>query len=145
MTMLIPQSPETAPPRRFEAAFTLIEVMIACGILFIALFAILGLVANTLRNARALRHIPVDAGMVASQLLGKTNRMTLGTDSGDFGKIYPDCSWETDTEEAGTNGLVQVDIVVRRRGQVEPVDKLSILVFDPTLPKNPFGAPRTRQ
>ena len=128
-----------------RSAFTLIEVMIACGIFFIAVFAILALVSQTLRNARALRHIPVDAGMVAAQFLGKTNRMTLGTDSGDFGNIYPDCSWETDTEEAGTNGLVQVDIVVRRRGQQEPVDKLSIFVFDPTLPQNKFGAPRVRQ
>jgi hypothetical protein len=119
--------------------------MIACGIFFIAVFAILALVSQTLRNAQALRHIPVDAGMVAAQFLGKTNRMTLGTDSGDFGNLYPDCFWETDTEEAGTNGLVQVDIVVRRRGQQDPVDKLSILVFDPTLPQNKFGAPRVRQ
>lgn len=139
--MQIPQPPHAPPRRRLEAAFTLIEVMIACGILFIALFAILGLVSNTLRNAQALRHIPVDAGMVAAQVLGKTNRMTIGTDSGDFGNIYPDCSWETDTEEAGTNGLVQVDIVVRRRGQADPVDKLSILVFDPTL-QNRIGPPR---
>ena len=131
---------------RGTIAFTLLEVMIACGIFFMASFAILALVAGTLRNARALQRGDVDAGMAAAQLYPtlRTNRDEFGSASGDFGETYPDCSWETDTEEAGTNGLVQVDIVVRRRGQVEPVDKLSILVFDPTLPKNPFGAPRTR-
>ena len=46
--------------------------MIACGIFFIAVFAILALVSNTLRNARVLRHIEVDAGMAAAELF-KTN------------------------------------------------------------------------
>jgi len=58
----------SVPPRKHNrgSAFTLLEVMIACGIFFIAMFAILGLVSNCLRNARALRHIEVDAGMVAA-------------------------------------------------------------------------------
>src|SRR5438045_6918579 len=51
------------PPRRGQVAFTLLEVMIACGIFFIAVFAILALVSNTLRNAQRLRRIEVDAGM----------------------------------------------------------------------------------
>jgi len=33
-------------------AFTLMEVMVACGIFFMATFAILALVSTTLRNAR---------------------------------------------------------------------------------------------
>ena len=45
------------PPRRGQVAFTLLEVMIACGIFFIAVFAILALVSNTLRNAQRLRRI----------------------------------------------------------------------------------------
>jgi len=67
-------------------------VMIACGIFFIAIFAILGLVSNCLRNARALRHIEVDAGMVAAQLY-KTNRLTEGVLSGDFGDTYRGYTW----------------------------------------------------
>jgi hypothetical protein len=70
--------------------------------------------------------------------------MTLGQDSGDFGDLYRDYSWETDTEEAGTNGLLQVDIIVRKRGQHDPFDTMSILVFDPTMQPNKFGAPRIR-
>src|SRR5437016_4905700 len=97
------------------AAFTIMEVMIACMIFFMAMFAILQMVSSTLRNARALQHGEVDAGMVAA-MLSKTNRVTEGGDSGDFGDAYPDFSWETESFEAETNGLWQVDIKVLRRG-----------------------------
>ena len=91
---------------RGHSAFTLLEVMIACGMFFIAIFAILALVASTLRNAQVLRRVDVDAGMVAAQLF-KTNRLYEGSESGDFGNIFPDYSWETMTQEAFpfTNGL----------------------------------------
>jgi hypothetical protein len=120
------------------SAFTLLEVMIACGIFFIAIFAILGLVSNCLRNARALRHIEVDAGMVAAQLY-KTNRLTEGVLSGDFGDTYHDYSWETVTQEAATNGLYQVDIVVRKRGLQNPVDTMSVWIFSPESASAPFN------
>jgi hypothetical protein len=119
-------------------AFTLLEVMIACGIFFIAIFAILGLVSNCLRNARALRHIEVDAGMVAAQLY-KTNRLTEGVLSGDFGDTYHDYSWETVTQEAATNGLYQVDIVVRKRGLQNPVDSMSVWIYSPESASAPFN------
>lgn len=121
-----------------HTAFTLLEVMIACGIFFIAVFAILGLVSNCLRNARALRHIEVDAGMVAAQL-SKTNRVTEGTLTGDFGDTYHDYSWEMETQEFATNGLYQVDIVVRKRGLANPVDTMSILVYSPESASTPFN------
>lgn len=60
-------------------AFSLLEVMIACGILFMAVFTILALVSSTLRNARSLRRVEVDAGMVAAQMF-KTNRLSEGKD-----------------------------------------------------------------
>jgi hypothetical protein len=41
--------------RNSPGAFTLLEVMIAGALFFMAVFAILGLVATTLRNARALQ------------------------------------------------------------------------------------------
>jgi hypothetical protein len=126
------------PNRSSRTAFTLLEVMIACGIFFIAVFAILGLVSNCLRNARALRHIEVDAGMVAAQL-SKTNRLTEGTLTGDFGDTYHDYSWEMETQEFATNGLYQVDIVVRKRGLANPVDTMSILVYSPESASTPFN------
>ena len=59
-------------------AFSLLEVMVAVGIFFMAMFTILALVSNSLRSARKLRRVEVDAGMVAAQLLIKTNRFNEG-------------------------------------------------------------------
>jgi hypothetical protein len=68
--------------------------------------------------------------MVAAQLY-KTNRVYEGTMSGDFGDLYRDHSWSTDTYEVETNGLWQVDIQVFRRGASGPVDQMSVYVFSP--------------
>ena len=51
----------------WRSAFTLIEVTIAAGILFMCLFAILALLSNTLRNARSLQRTTLDAGMLAAE------------------------------------------------------------------------------
>jgi hypothetical protein len=116
--------------------FTLLEVMIACGIFFVAVFTILGLVSSTLRNARGLRRIDVDAGMVAAQFF-KTNRLYEGSMSGDFGEVYRDFSWSSETYEVETNGLWQVDIVVNRRGNPSPHDQTSIWIFSPDSSAGP--------
>jgi hypothetical protein len=105
--------------------------MIASGIFFMAIFAILAMVSSVLRNARGLRRAELDAGMVAAQQVGMTNRLYEGTASGDFGNLYPDYSWETDTYPVETNGLWEMDIVVRRRGVPQPVDSMSIYVYSP--------------
>ena len=124
-------------------AFTLMEVMIACGIFFMAVFAILALVSNTLRNARALRHVEADAGMVAAQIF-KTNRLKDGVESGDFGDAYRDYSWEMESREheVYTNGLWTVDIVLRRRGNPDPVDTMTVFVFSPESSQKLPGRPR---
>jgi type II secretion system protein I len=110
--------------------FTLLEVMIACGVFFMAIFAILELVSTLLRNAGRLRHVEVDAGLVASQLY-KTNKLTEGTESGDFGTALKEYSWETEAHEAATNGLWEVNIVVNKRGLRDPLDKMTVYVFSP--------------
>lgn len=125
--------------RRSGSGFSLLEVMIACGVFFMAVFAILAMVSGVLRNARSLRRVELDAGMVAAQA-SNTNRLTEGTESGDFGKLYPDYKWETDTYEAETNGLWQVDIKVYRRGLAQPVDQMSIYLYRPESPQG-FGRP----
>jgi hypothetical protein len=122
-------------------AFSLVEVMVACGIFFLAIFTILALVSSTLRNARGLRRRDVDAGMVAAGLF-KTNKLYEGSESGDFGDLYPDYSWETETYEAATNGLWEVDITVHRRGTPQPVDNMSVWIFSPDSSTGPFGGNR---
>jgi Tfp pilus assembly protein PilV len=128
-------------PRSRRSAFSLLEVMIAGGIFFMAIFAILALVSGVLRNARSLRLVQLDAGMVAAQVCN-TNRLTEGTQSGDFGNLYPGYSWEAEIYEAATNGLWEVDIVVHRRGVAQPVDTMSVYKFAPDSQAG-FG-PRTR-
>jgi hypothetical protein len=126
-------------------AFSLIEVMIACGIFFMATFAILALVSTTLRNARALQRGDVDAGMAAAQIYQtlKTNRQTEVSGSGNFGDAYPDYSYEFASQQYASNGLLQVDIVVNRRGLRKPADTLTIWVFNPDA-KSGFGGPMFR-
>lgn len=124
------------------AAFNLIEVMIAMAIFFMAVFAILGMVSNTLRNARALQQSGVDVGMPAAEL-SLTNRLSEGSDSGDFGDLYPDYEWSRDVMLVGTNGLFRVDIVVRGgRGQRPTESRMSILLF---RPDSPVGLPGFRR
>jgi len=118
-------------------AFTLLEVMIACGIFFMATFAILALVSQSLRNARALQRGEVDAGMAAAQVYEtlRTNRYESGTLKGDFGETYRDYSWDAAwdiaLDEGATNNLLKVEIVVHRRGARNPIDHLNILVYSP--------------
>ena len=127
--------------RRAADAFSLLEVMVAGGIFFMAVFAILALVSNTLRNARGLRRVDVDAGMVASQVY-KTNKLYEGVQSGDFGRAYQDFTWETQTTQIATNGLFQVDIIIRKHGMQKPADVMSIWVYAPESPSTSFGGPR---
>lgn len=125
-------------------AFTLIEVMVALLIFFMAVFTILGLLSNTLRNARALQRKSVDAGMVASQI-SLTNRITEQLEEGDFGDAYPDHFWTSDSYEVGSNGLFQVDILVQRQTGNKPVEsKMGILLYRPESPQGSLsrGVPR---
>jgi hypothetical protein len=134
----------TAACRR--EGFSLLEVMIALGIFFICLFAILGLVSQLLRNARAFQNKKaVDAGMVQAYFLAATNRVTEGVVSGEFSDLadfndqYRDYSWEKETMFFASNGLWQVDyrVINRRLGTVESA--ISTLYFDPNTQQ---GAPR---
>jgi len=119
--------------RKTQNGFTLVEVMIALGIFFMAMFTILGLVANSLRNARALQRQSVGCGMVAAEL-SLTNKLVDVYESGDFGNMYPDYRWEREIYEKETNGIFQVDMVVLRRSGGAVDSKMSILLFRPDSP-----------
>ena len=122
-------------------AFSLIEVMIALGIFFMAVFTILGLISSLLRNARVIQQMKyVDAGMVAAQM-SLTNKLVEEANSGDFGEVYPGYSWTTDTYEVSSNGLFQVDIDVQRDGAANVESKMSILRFAPDSPPGSLTKP----
>ena len=124
-----------------SAGFTLIEVMIALGIFFMATFAILAMVSNILRNARGLQRPQVDAGMAAA-IYVNTNRFSVGSVSGDLNDSLPDYSYEIGTDEFATNGLLQAEVVLRRHGGHQTPDSINILVFDPNFQSTPFSGRR---
>lgn len=120
--------------RRSEAAFTLMEVMIAAAIFFMCSFTILALLASTLRSVRALQHTTLDAGMLAAEL-SLTNRLYEGTESGDFGDLYPDYQWTREIYEVSSNRLFEVDFTIYKRAGDRPTEShMSILLYRPDSP-----------
>jgi Tfp pilus assembly protein PilV len=125
-----------------ERAFTLLEVMIAMGIFFMAIFAILDLVAVNLRATRALRPHNVDASSLAAELM-LTNRIEEGTWSGDFGDLHPGYSWTKNITLVSTNGLFQVDFAVSRDdGGEGNQTHMSVLVYRPESQVRPGASSR---
>jgi Tfp pilus assembly protein PilV len=96
-------------------AFTLLEVMIAVAIFFMATFSILALVSRCLAQARALQPMQVDANMVAAEL-SMTNRLEEGPIPPEiikrFEHLYPNYTATGYITEVGTNGFFQVDVEV---------------------------------
>lgn len=121
-------------PRR---GFTLLEVMIAVGIFFIGVFAILGLVSSSLANARRLQRPLVDAGAVASWL-AVTNKFVEGIKTVNLGDVLGDayngydCTY--DVQEVGTNKLFQVGYTVRSTMGNEFIYSMTNLFYSPQSP-----------
>ena len=127
-------------------AFTILEVIIACAIFFIAGFAILELVTRSVAAARSLQQRDPDAGMIAA-VLSLTNRLVEGSESGDFediaGNVYKDYSWTREVYEVGSNGYFQVDFAVFNESKkgAEPVT-MSIRLYRPESPPGGMTQPR---
>jgi hypothetical protein len=118
--------------------FSLLEVMIAIGIFFMGVFAILGLVSSSLENARRLQRPLVDAGAVASWL-SVTNKLVEGTYTVNLGDLLGDayngynCTY--DIREVGTNKLFQVVYIVQsKNGNREIVASMNNLFYSPQSP-----------
>ncbi|HUS37220.1 MAG TPA: prepilin-type N-terminal cleavage/methylation domain-containing protein [Verrucomicrobiae bacterium] len=105
----------TSTSTRGDSAFTLLEVMIAVAIFFMATFSILALVSRCLAQARALQPMQVDANMVAAEL-SLTNRLEEGPVPPEiiahFEHLYPNYTATGFITEIGTNGFFQVDVEV---------------------------------
>jgi len=118
-------------------AFSLIEVMIAAALFFMAVFAILGLVSQTLSNARRLQHPQVDASAVLAQYAA-TNSLVEGTYSGDLsdllGKAYQDYHWTAEITEVATNKLFRVQCIIQAGRNSAIISDLSTLLYRPQSP-----------
>ena len=96
-----------------RSGFTLLEVMIAVGILFMCLFAVLALTSNSLRSARKIQlHRDLDAGSFVGYFyvqLVNTNHIEEGPAEIDLGDAFPGFKTALDCEIAGTNGLWDIE------------------------------------
>jgi len=115
--------------------FTLLEVMFAVVAFCTAMFAILGLVSQSLETARRLQRPMVDAGLVASEL-SLTNQFVEGAKSGDLGTLLGDAykgyRWDYAIDEVQTNKLFQAVIVIQRgSGNGPVVSKMTVLFYRP--------------
>ena len=120
-----------------QRAFTLLEVMIAAAIFFMAVFAILGLVSQSLGNARRLHRPQVDASPVLAQYAA-TNSLVEGTYSGNLsdllGDAYREYHWTAHIDEVATNRLFSVRCVVQDDGNPAIISDLSTLLYRPLSP-----------
>jgi hypothetical protein len=118
-----------------DRAFTLLEVMIAVGVLFMCLFAILALLANSLTSARKLQqHQTIDTSTVAGLLyvqLTNTNQVSEGSLDLNIDEMYPGCKFEGDLTQIGTNGLCQIDFLVQHNQHLEV--QSHFLIYLPNL------------
>ena len=125
--------------RTKRRAFTLLEVIIAMAIFFVAMFSVLQLMSRGLGMARALQQDLPSPAMIAADLaqLAATNRIDDGGSySGDFEflapDIYPDFKWAAQTYQFASNGLFKADIVVMGSRNGQPVERsLSVFLFSP--------------
>jgi hypothetical protein len=100
---------------REKSAFTILEVMIALAIFFACVFGILALVSQSLRAARTLRPVNIDARS-AIAMLSLTNRLEEGPIPVEvkiaFEKENPGLIIEGEIYDFETNGLFRVDFFV---------------------------------
>lgn len=135
--------------RRRRRAFSLIEVMIAMGIFFMALFSILGLTAQLLNNARSLQNsYKPNVSLVHAWWTSKTNRVTEGMTtvefsdiSSDLGDLYRDyyAEIEAQTDPEMTNGLWDVTFKVYSRRTHQVDSQVLTLYWDPNTQSKAVG------
>ncbi|MFO1496984.1 MAG: prepilin-type N-terminal cleavage/methylation domain-containing protein [Verrucomicrobiota bacterium] len=117
-----------------QRGFSLLEVMIAMGIFFVAIFGILELTSQNLVAARRLQKTEVDITTLAAQLT-LTNRLGRGFESGDFQDLNSDCLWSRTITEVSSNGLFRVDFTLHEptHNKKAPLVErhLSILLYRP--------------
>lgn len=132
--------PSSRPVGRRVGAFTLLEVMIAMGLFFIASFAVLSLVSSSLNNVRRMQRPLVDASPVLARFAA-TNSLIEGVYQGSLGdpellgREYSGFNWRAVVMEVGSNHLYSVEcIVTAAGGNREEVARQGTLLYRPLSP-----------
>ena len=107
------------------------EVMIAMFIFFICIFGILEIMSQGLRTARILQKPRVDIGSLAAELT-LTNKLEEGSMAGNFGDLYPNCSWSRNVTQVSTNLVITCHNDATEMTAGKPVEsKLTVLMYKP--------------
>lgn len=118
----------TSTPTDTRRAFTLLEVMVAMFVFFIVVFAIMGVVLQSLQAARSLQRPQIDPSIIASRF-SISNCLEETYLTGDFEDLFPKHRWEAAVMPIGTNdSLWQVDIAVfeKTKSGKENVETMSV-------------------
>jgi Tfp pilus assembly protein PilV len=137
------QPPEFRSPSRGASAtrsigvlaFSLLEVLIAMTLFFVAIFSILNLTSQNIAAARHLQNAVVDAGSLATAL-SLTNRLEEGglpqEIAAEFEKLHPGYTCNGSIFEVSSNGLFQVDLeIYGLKGKKVVASGMSILLYRP--------------
>lgn len=117
------------------SAFTLLEVMIAMALFFMAIFAILDLTTRSLAAARGLQRANLDVTSMATGLM-LTNRIEEGSLPAEviaqFEEQNPGYTCNGNISEVSSNGLFQIDFEIYGvKGKKVVASTMSILLFRP--------------
>lgn len=130
---------KTVAAKKFRRAFSLLEVMVAIGLLFMGTFAILSLVSSSLANVRRLQRPLVDASALISQL-SLTNQLVEGPYHGNLGDVlgkeYSQYKWTGEITEVGSNRLFQADFKIYNDNAYsrDVLSRTTTLFFRPQSP-----------
>ena len=113
--------------QKLPAAFTLLEVIVACAVFFMVAFAVLELVTRSLAAAKALQQRDPDPGIILAAF-SLSNAFEEVSMDGNFEDIapgmYPGARWLADIREIGSNGLFEIHVVTynERKKSQNPVE-----------------------
>ena len=133
------QRPNIRSQNGLKNGFSLLEVIMACAIFFMVVFAILEMVTQGLATARKLQQHEPDLSMVLAPLW-LTNKLEEGSMSGDFEELAPDqyrdYTWMYDVTEVGSNSLFMVEVAVIHQARKKGASEVhtSVLMYKPGSP-----------
>lgn len=123
-----------------RSAFTLLEVMVAIAIFFVAAFAILGLVSTSLDSVRRIERPSVDASPVLARYAA-TNSLVEGVYQGSLGdpellgKDYRDYNYVVGIEEIRSNHLYSVECkITSALGTRQVISDMTTILYRPHSP-----------
>lgn len=100
------------------------------ALLFSITFVLLQITSTNLKIAKLLQRTTIDASSLAAEL-SLTNRLEEGAESGDFGDLYPNHTWQREITLVGTNGLFECRFEVYSGRDSTPESELVVLLFRP--------------